>query len=176
MSFINAEVDVASLPAAENVSLRPVHPSYLKLLRIEWLITTAVLLLTATAAIVFIPVLKKSFWGIMIGATVIIFSAVYFLVQEKAFPFLRYAVREKDVIHQRGWLIRTLKICPFNRIQHCSVETGPLERKFGLASLTLYTAGAEGADLSLSGLPQDEADALRQYVLSKINGEPGTRD
>ncbi len=83
---------------------------------------------------------------------------------------MAFAVRDHDVIFQKGWLIRSIKICPFNRIQNCSIQSGPLERKWGLASLTLYTAGSTGADMRIPGLKQDEAERLRQYILSKING------
>ena len=90
---------------------------------------------------------------------------------QRSFPFLTYAVREKDVIHQRGWLIRTIKVCPFNRIQNCTVRSGPLERKYHLASLIIYTAGSGGADMRISGLLQEEADKLRYYILEKIHAE-----
>ena len=74
-------------------------------------------------------------------------------------------------MHQRGWLIRRLKICPFNRIQNCSLQSGPLERKYGLASLIIYTAGTTGADMRISGLLQEEADKLRHFILSTIHSE-----
>jgi hypothetical protein len=46
-----------------------------------------------------------------------------------------------------------------------------LERKFGLASLTIYTAGTEGADMRIPGLEQIEAERLRHFILSKIHSE-----
>ena len=78
-------------------------------------------------------------------------------------------VREHDVVYQKGWLLRTLKVCPFNRIQNCTVQTGPLERRWGLASLTLYTAGTGGADLRIPGLTHEEATTLQQAILTRIN-------
>jgi membrane protein YdbS with pleckstrin-like domain len=169
MSFINSSIDITSLPAAEAITLKPVDHSYLKLLRIEWLITSAFLSVVVVAVIVFIPGVQISFWWwVLVVASLLIILPYYFL-QEKSFPYKSFAVREHDVIYQKGWLVRTTKICPFNRIQNCSIGSGPLERKFQLASLTLYTAGAEGADMRIPGLRVDEAEQLRQYILSRIN-------
>jgi membrane protein YdbS with pleckstrin-like domain len=174
MSFINTELDLHSLPLVEEVQLNPVHPSYLKLLRIEWLITSAFLCSTVAVLIFFIPEIRYTIWAfiLLIVALLIIFP-YYFLLQ-KSFPYMAFAVRDHDVIYQRGWLIRSVKICPFNRIQNCNIQSGPLERKWGLASLTLYTAGTAGGDMRIPGLMQDEAERLRQYILSKINGAGAT--
>ena len=48
---------------------------------------------------------------------------------------------------------RRVTTVPFNRVQHAAVNTGPLDRYFGLARLEVYTAGGQTADLSLEGLP-----------------------
>jgi len=170
MPFINTELNLKSLPAAEKVELNPVHPLYLKLLRLEWLITSVFLCTAVALLIFFIPEIRYTIWSfILLLAALLIILPYYFLLQ-KSFPYMAFAIRDHDVIYQKGWLIRSIKICPFNRIQNCSIQSGPLERKWGLASLTLYTAGSTGADMRIPGLKQDEADRLRQYILSKING------
>ena len=171
MLFTNTEIDLSSLPAAEEAHLQPVHRTYLKLLRIEWAITALVLAGIAAALIFFIPNLRTGYgWMIIAGAAVVLI-AFYLFVLEQSFPHKAYAVREHDILYRSGWIVRTVRICPYNRIQNCSVRTGPLERKFSLAALILYTAGSEGADLRIPGLPQEEADNLRQFILTKINGE-----
>lgn len=167
--FSNAEIDISTLPRAEAIPLQKLHPKYLKLLRIEWIITAVVLIVAATLAILFIPKFQHLPMAALLPAGVILFLLFYYGLQEKSFPYRAYAVREQDVLYQKGWIIRTLKVCPFNRIQNCTVQSGPLERKFGLASLTLYTAGSNGADLRIYGLTQTEADNLRQFILSRIH-------
>ena len=170
MPFINTELDLTSLPVAEEVQLNPVHPSYLKLLRIEWLITSIFLCIVVVSLIFFIPEIRYSFWSFIFILSALFIVLSYYFLQQKSFPYMAFAVRDHDVIYQKGWLIRSIRICPFNRIQNCSIQSGPLERKWGLASLTLYTAGSTGADMRIPGLMQDEADRLRQFILSKING------
>jgi membrane protein YdbS with pleckstrin-like domain len=96
---------------------------------------------------------------------------IYLLLIEKRFPHMAYAVRDHDILYQSGWIVRTLKACPFNRVQNCSVRSGPLERQASLATLVLFTAGSEGADLRIPGLLQEEAESLRQFILTKIHRE-----
>lgn len=171
MQFINAAIDTQLLPRLEEVPLKPVHHHYLRVLRIEWLITSLVLVLIAAMLIYFIPSMHKGFnWAILAGAALLIIGIHRFSI-EKTFPFLAYAVREKDILSQKGWITRTLKACPHNRIQNCSVQSGPLERKFGLASLTIYTAGSNSADMKIPGLLLEEAEQLRHFILEKIHAE-----
>jgi membrane protein YdbS with pleckstrin-like domain len=52
----------------------------------------------------------------------------------------RYEIREDEVDLQRGivWVSRTL--VPLARIQHVDTQNGPLQRRFGLATVVFYTA------------------------------------
>lgn len=172
MDFINASVDVSTLPAFEEVVLQPVQPLYKKILRIEWMITTAVLVTIELVLLYFIGSLQQPAGWLTLTASVFFLSAIHWISIEKSFPWLAYAVRDKDVMFQKGWLNRSTRICPLNRIQNCTVQSGPLERKYRLASLIIYTAGAEGADLKIPGLQQQEADRLRHFILEKIHQEP----
>lgn len=52
----------------------------------------------------------------------------------------RYEIRPDEVDLQRGifWIARTL--VPLARIQHVDTRQGPLQRRFGLATVVFYTA------------------------------------
>jgi membrane protein YdbS with pleckstrin-like domain len=52
----------------------------------------------------------------------------------------RYEIQEDEVDLQRGifWINRTL--VPLARIQHVDTRQGPLQRRFGLATVVFYTA------------------------------------
>ena len=170
MSFINTEVELSDLPLAEEVILHPINETYLKLLRTQWLIFSFFLSAVAVSLIVFIPELRTFKWMLLLAGGAFAIILFQLLLQEKSFPYRAFAVRQHDVIFRKGWLVQTIKICPFNRVQNCSIQSGVLERKWGLASLILYTAGTEGADMRIPGLQQTEAEQLRQFILSKING------
>lgn len=169
MPFLNTTIEIENLPAAETVSLLPLQPAYLTLLRWQWVITSFIILAVAAAAILFIPGIKEGVGWWIITLVAFLLIGFHLLFTEKSFPRQAYAIREHDVMHKKGWLIQRLRICPINRIQNCSLESGPLERRFRLASLTLYTAGSEGADMRIPGLKKEEAERLRQFILSKIN-------
>jgi membrane protein YdbS with pleckstrin-like domain len=169
MSFINAEIELSQLPAAEAVTMKPVHRDYLTLLRTEWLITFIIFTIGAGLLIFFVPSLKSGGWP-LVAVPVAGLLTAYYLIQERSFPFMAFAVREHDVLFQKGWLVRKTKVCPYSRVQNCSIQSGPLERRKGLALLILFTAGTEGADLKIPGLLQQEAEELRQYILTQVNG------
>ena len=48
---------------------------------------------------------------------------------------------------------------PASRVQHVDLKHGPLERRFGLATLVVHTAAVHLSGITVRGL--DEADALR---------------
>ncbi len=98
------------------------------------------------------------------------------LVTGKIILHKAYAIREKDVIYRSGWIIQSTHTCPFNRIQHSAVTIGPFEKRFGLASLVLYTAGSNEADLRIRGLQEATAWTLKNGSPKKIADEPGTAD
>jgi membrane protein YdbS with pleckstrin-like domain len=71
---------------------------------------------------------------------------------------------------RRGVLFRTVITVPRSRVQHLDVSQGPLERSHGLASLSVYTAGTEHAQVSVKGLAHETAIAIRDQFL------PGLQD
>jgi membrane protein YdbS with pleckstrin-like domain len=50
-------------------------------------------------------------------------------------------------------------------VQHTDVSQGPLQRRYGLATLTVHTAGTENAQVQLPGLPHDVALSIRDHLL-----------
>lgn len=68
---------------------------------------------------------------------------------------------------RRGVLWRRIITVPLSRIQHSDVTQGPLQRAYGLATLSLYTAGTEHAKVDLHGLAFETAMAIRQYLFER---------
>lgn len=174
MEFLNDQVHIENLPRVENASLTPIEPSYLKILRWEWLILCAILGSLVAILLYFIKPLQQPVWASMLIGSWALIAVAWYWIQEKSFTVKAYAIREKDVIYRSGWIIQSTHTCPFNRIQHSAVTIGPLEKKFGLASLVLYTAGSSGADLRIRGLQEATAWTLKEWITKKIADEPGT--
>ncbi|MDR0627769.1 MAG: PH domain-containing protein [Bifidobacteriaceae bacterium] len=74
-----------------------------------------------------------------------------------------YLERADDLLIRKGILMRELKVVPYGRLQYLDVTAGPLNRRFGLAELSLKTA-AGSLDASLPGLEADEAARLRDHL------------
>lgn len=66
---------------------------------------------------------------------------------------------------QHGIIIRKEKVIPIDRMQHLDVDHGPIERLFGLARLSVFTAGGRTATFQLPGLSRDRADSLRAQIV-----------
>ncbi|MET9958913.1 PH domain-containing protein [Streptomyces sp. NPDC006326] len=75
----------------------------------------------------------------------------------------RYAERADDLLISRGVLWRTQTVVPYGRMQLVEVTSGPLERRFGLASVQLHTAAA-ATDAKIPGLAPAEAERLRDRL------------
>ncbi|MEO5823122.1 MAG: PH domain-containing protein [Vicinamibacteraceae bacterium] len=87
-------------------------------------------------------------------------------------PGLRYQttwVRLDDdgLDFEHGWLWRHQISVPRSRIQHTDVTQGPYERRFGLATLVVYTAGTEHASIPIEGLSHQTALAFRDALLAR---------
>jgi membrane protein YdbS with pleckstrin-like domain len=78
---------------------------------------------------------------------------------------LRYRVDESGVRIRTGVLWRKVISIPTSRVQHTDVSQGPVQRHYGIATLTVFTAGTEGASISLSGLEHGVAQSLRDHLL-----------
>jgi membrane protein YdbS with pleckstrin-like domain len=76
-----------------------------------------------------------------------------------------YAEREEDLYIRHGVMFRRLVVVPYGRMQYVDVESGPLERAFGIAAVHLHTA-SPGTSARIPGLPASEAARLRDRLTS----------
>ena len=74
-----------------------------------------------------------------------------------------YAEDEDDLLVTGGVMFRRLVAVPYGRMQFVDVQAGPIDRAFGIASVTLHTASTETA-ATIPGLPADEATRLRNRL------------
>ena len=65
----------------------------------------------------------------------------------------------------RGVVWRSEVLVPRSRVQHLDIERGPIERRFGLATLVVHTAGTRLSALRQAGFLDADAVALRDALL-----------
>ena len=136
-------------------------PRYRSLRRVTTLVF-APILLTIPALVVGLAFdlwwLAGIFWGF---AAVIV--VVRWVLIGRTYRSWGYVEREDDLYITSGVLLRSLVAVPYGRMQLVEVASGPLERSFRLATVTLKTASAE-TNASIPGLDPAEAARLRDRL------------
>jgi len=171
MQFSNVELDISSLPKAEDAKLIPIDERYYTVVSyyqvFYWFILFIVTLIVA--------IMNEEFHSwMMVGITTTAFIVICFLsfrLSYLNFKNKAFAVREHDILYQTGWLTKSLHVCPFNRIQHCSVDAGVFERDLGISKLRIYSAGGNDSDIVIHGLTQEQANELRDLIILKNQQE-----
>jgi uncharacterized protein len=102
----------------------------------------------------------------VVGATLLLAILNAWISPELRYRFWRYEIRPDEADLQHGWLTRTRQLVPMARIQHVDTRSGPLDRRFGLASVVLYTAA--GAAL-IPALAVDVAAEARDRIATLAN-------
>jgi membrane protein YdbS with pleckstrin-like domain len=82
-----------------------------------------------------------------------------------AYRHIAYTVKADGLQIRRGVFWRVVIDVPRSRVQHTDVSQGPLERRFGLGALVVYTAGTDHARVDLGGLAHETAFAIRDHLL-----------
>lgn len=170
--FENPEISEEELPRAGTVGWRGMDSQFLRLL-----------LLQAGLIVVFLSigilVLQQVFEvaladdGIDVKTGLLWLLVPVVAIPAVSWPLISvprkgYAVRAKDILYKSGVFWHTVTAVPFNRIQHVEKSSTPLERRFGIATLQLFTAGGTGGDLKIHGLSADTAEKLRFFILEKV--------
>ena len=71
------------------------------------------------------------------------------------------------MIHRKGVLFKSTTTIPFNRVQHCEISQGPIQRMFNLHTLEIFTAGGGKSDLAIPGLEGDTAQQIKEFIVKK---------
>lgn len=132
--------------------------------RIGGIITTLTIAVLIAACIVPLGLFMESWspWWI-IGVIVL---ALYFIIDVIVIPAVRYNrwrfdVTESEIDIYYGIIVRKRIIIPLVRVQFTDTKQGPIKKAFGLAEVTINTAGGEK---TIPGLLDEDADALRDKV------------
>ena len=168
MKLVHPQITWEEIPKHEDVVLHPVEQNYKKVLLTEWAILWLIGFAVALTAIFFFDAFHSIPVFLLIIACIVLLAGFHFFSITKSFPHMAYAMREHDVLFRKGWLFQQMHIVPLSKIQHCVIKKGPLERKYKLASLQLFTAANSSfADIKIGGLTEEQAERLKEWVLSK---------
>ena len=165
MIFENSQVDIQQLPTVEDIDYQRLDSAYLKVQYISSFIFFAIML----GVIFYVrtyplvnehPMLANGLLGVWLVWAIVNFSLV-----KATYNVEGYALREKDLVHIKGLFTRSQTALPFNRVQHCEIKAGPIQRYFKLKTLEVYTAGGSSSDLKINGLPGETAQRLKEFII-----------
>jgi membrane protein YdbS with pleckstrin-like domain len=114
-------------------------------------------------ATVVVAVLAGPVEAVALAAAGAVVSSLAFVSVRRRWQAWGYAERAEDLLVRRGVLVRRTSVVPYGRMQYVDVTAGPLDRRLGLARVTLHTAAA-ASDASIPGLPAAEATRLRDRL------------
>jgi membrane protein YdbS with pleckstrin-like domain len=151
----------------EGDELTPLHPNYVKVVRLATLVATLPFVVVA---------LILEFAGELphgAGIVPVLLVALWLIIRV---PLRRYQARGYQLGADRlrvvrGLLFRKDTVVPFGRVQHIDVQQGPLERGYGLATLVLHTAGTHNASVTLPGIAHADAVAMREDIRAHVKRE-----
>src|SRR5690606_34769342 len=72
---------------------------------------------------------------------------------------------------RRGRLWESDTRVPGSRVQHLDIRRGPLERRFGLSTLVIHTAGTRNSAVSIAGLDAADAERLRDHLARQTDDD-----
>ena len=144
--------------------LTQLDPRYKTLMRTVAAIVAFGLFIAATIAEFAIEGWTGAVWV----PAVLVTAYLVFYLPMRRFAARGYSLAEERLRVVRGVLFHSDTVVPFGRVQHIDVDQGPLERGFGLATLTVHTAGSHNASVSLPGLAHEDALAMREDIRAAI--------
>ena len=173
--FVNPEIPLDALPSADAVEWHALDPRFVRCRQARNVVRSLILfgiIGIAHAVVANVPKLADVGWVFLWAwalSAVRLCWAVFWPVVD--IPRRGYAVRGKDILYKAGVFWRSVTAVPYNRVQHAETGSAPMDRRFGLARLTVFTAGTTGGDLRIEGLDEAMAERLRVFVVGKVRGE-----
>lgn len=164
--FQNPEISIDDLPGVDDLEWQQLDAHYVRRMQIERLIIALIAIAGSTLPNFF---LGRGFDpSVPLWALVIVIAIPFLVWPLISVPRCGYVVRDKDIVFRSGVVWRSVTAIPYNRVQHVETSNTPMDRKFGIANLKIFTAGGSGGDLQILGLSLDTAEQLRVYILEKV--------
>ncbi|MET0741292.1 MAG: PH domain-containing protein [Candidatus Nanopelagicales bacterium] len=115
------------------------------------------------AAFVALLVWTSPIWAALAAVGMLAFSAWEWWLIGRQVAAIGYAERDDDLVVTQGIMFKELVVVPYGRMQLVDLKAGPVDRRYGMATLQLHTAAAT-TDAVIPGLPVAEAERLRDRL------------
>lgn len=171
--FSNHFIDTSQLPSIDEVSFLSLDPKYKKVVAIN---ATLVSVLIIGVGLLFYwwdcKLAKEEnpqFLAVVVLAAALLIALFVWVISILGVSRKSYAFREKDVIYRSGIILKREIVIPYNRVQHVALHEGMISRIYQLAALEFYTAGGANGDLKIPGIPKEQAERIKQFIVDKVH-------
>jgi uncharacterized protein len=168
-NFENNSLDIQLLPKFEEVAFNSLKSEYIKVIIFNSVIISLFLIIFMLSNFIFNnDFFSNARWLFVFTASLLllIFLFIYPIINFKQKGF---AFRDHDVLFKKGIIVKTISIIPYSRVQHIAVHQGFISRYLKLATIEIFTAGGSGSDIQIPGIDIEEAEQIKQLLMSKIN-------
>ena len=145
----------------DSIPLNPVSPALAKARLIVAIPGPVILGLGCAAA--------ARWWTpwLWVGVVLMLLTTVYvaWLIPAQV-RLLGWAETTDELLITKGRVWYTFTVVPYGRVQFVDLTSGPVQRRFGLRTLTLHTASST-SDSEIPGLDTATAEALRDRLAVK---------
>ena len=168
MFFENQEIDISGLPHIAEATFQKLSRNYVSVRYIGNTIFFLLLLGGLFGVYLETPIVTDypTLWYALL-AFWCFWMITSFILVKLGYDIRGYVLREKDIVHRKGVLYKSTTTIPFNRVQHCEISQGPIQRMFDLHTLEIFTAGGSKSDLAIPGLHGETAQQIKEFIVKK---------
>ena len=162
--FKNDSIALENIPKYEEVSFTALHKDYVKIVRMNMLLTFLIGL--SVSCVIFFTIDEVEKYYIIAGILFLTLLLGWFPLV--AYKKKKYAFRQHDVLYTSGLIFKSTHIIPYIRLQHVVIKQGWYAKRLGLATLQLHTAANDNVDVSIPGLTLEDAERWKSFLLNRL--------
>ena len=173
---IDQASDLPDMPAPDTLAEQETHlplrewrPLPARAYRAFLIVALMVTVPSAIAATLALYRTSDTLLWVKIGAVWTLALALAFWVARRRHRYTFWLLDDAGFAVRRGRIWQWETRVPTSRVQHLDLKRGPIERAHRLASLVLHTAGTRLSAVSISGLDDADAEALRDHFSRQID-------
>ena len=146
----------------------PLPPKALTVIRLRLLAPAGfviVVLLVGAVAAFLGDVAGATTYGVVLAALTVLVLLGWWVFSGLVFRAYGWKLTDGTVELRHGVVVQRHQVLPRARVQNVTKEAGPVSRAFGLASITVHSAGANTPNITVPDLTVEVGDRLRTNLL-----------
>lgn len=110
---------------------------------------------------------KVEFSEWILYACILTILALYVFFSIYSYLKFYYYLKEGEIVIKKGIFTKTTINLPFEKIQTIDFKQNLIQQVFGVVEFTIDSAGSKKQEVSLSAVPLEMAEQLREYILQE---------